>query len=67
MKLTIPTRWMSLGSTALTKNGTNQFFLDTMGHHMTTLPTDAQVFLLDYGNQLSDNGLLGPRSTVLLV
>ena len=45
----------------------DQFVLDLTGHHMTTLPTNVQVFLLNYGDQLRDNGLLGPRSAVLLV
>ena len=67
MKPTITMRQMSFGSTALTKDRTDQFFLDSTSHHMTTLPTDVQVFLLDYGNQLCDNGMLGPRSTVLLI
>ena len=67
MKATIMTRWMSLGPTALTKDGTNQFFLNTTSHHMTALPTDVRVLLLDYGNQLRDNRLLGPWSTVLLI
>ena len=55
MKPTITTRWMSLGPTTLTKDETNQFVLDSMGHHVTTLPTDVQVFFLHYGNQLRDN------------
>ena len=67
MKPTITTRRMSFGSTTLTKNGTDQFVLDSAGHHMTTFPTNVKVFLLDYGNQLRDNGLLGPRSVVLLI
>ena len=67
MKPTIMKRWMSLGLTVLTKNRTNQFFLDTTSHHVTTLSTNVQVFLLDYGNQLHDNGLLGPWSAVLLI
>ena len=67
MELTITTRWVSFGPTTLTKDGTDQFVLDLAGHHMTTLPTDVQMFLLDYSNQLRDNGLLGPRSAVLLI
>ena len=27
---------------------------------MTTIPTDVQLLFLNYGNQLRDNGLLGP-------
>ena len=61
----IPTRWVSLRPTTLTKDGTDQFILDSTGHHMTTLPTNIQVLLFDYGNQLRDNRLLGPRSAVL--
>ena len=34
---------------------------------MTALSTDVQVILLDHGDQLGDNGLLGPRSAVLLI
>ena len=67
MKLTITTRGMSLGPTTLTKNGTDQFILDSTGHHMTAFSSKVQMLLLDYGNQLRDNGLLGPRSTVLLI
>ena len=67
MEPTITTRRVSLRLTALTKDGTDQFVLDSTSHHMTTFPTDVQVFLLDYGNQLCNNGLLGPRSTVLLI
>ena len=67
MKPTIATRWMSFGSTTLTEDGTDQFVLDSASHHMTTFPTDVQMLLLNYGNQLRDNGLLGPRSAVLLI
>ena len=67
MKPTIMTRWVSLRPTTLTKDGTDQFFLNPPSHHMTTLPTNVQMLLFDYGNQLRDNGLLGPRSTVLLI
>ena len=67
METTITTRRMSLGFTTLTKDGTNQFVLNTTSHHVSTLSTDVQVFLLDYGDQLRDNGLLGPRSAVLLI
>ena len=63
MEPMITTQWVSFGPTTLTKDGTDQFVLDSAGHHMTTLPTDVQMLLLDYGNQLRDNGLLGPRST----
>ena len=61
------TQWVSLRPTMLTKDGTDQFILDLVSHHMTTLPTNVQMLLFDYGNQLRDNGLLGPRSAVLLV
>ena len=67
MKPTITARWMSLGPTTLTKDGTDQFVLDATGHHMTTLSPDVQVLLLNHGDQLRDNGLLGPRSAVLLI
>ena len=67
MKPAVTTRWMSFGPTMLTKDGTDQFVLNPTSHHMTTLSTDVQVVLLDYGNQLCDNGLLGPRSAVLLI
>ena len=67
MEPTITTRWMSFGLTMLTKDGTDQFILDSTSHHVTTLPTDVEMLLLDYGDQLRDNGLLGPRSAVLLV
>ena len=67
MKPTIMTQWVSLRPTMLTKDGTDQFILDSVSHHMTTLPTHVQMLLFDYGNQLRDNGLLGPRSAVLLV
>ena len=67
MKPTIMTQWVSLRPTMLTKDGTDQFILDSVSHHMTTLPTNVQMLLFDYGNQLRDNGLLGPRSAVLLV
>ena len=67
MKLTITTQWMSFGFATLTKDGMNQFVLNLMSHHVTTLPTDVQMLLLDYGYQLCDNGLLGPRSAVLLI
>ena len=33
---------------------------------MTTLPTNVQVLLFDYGDKFRDNGLLGPRSAVSL-
>ena len=67
MEPTITMRQVSFGLTTLTKDGTDQFVLDLTGHHMTAFPTDVQVFLLDYGNQLRDNRLLGPRSAVLLI
>ena len=67
MKPTIPTRWVSIGPTTLTENGMDQFVLDLTSHHMTTLPANVQVFFFHYGNQLCDNGLLGPRRTVLLI
>ena len=67
MEPTIMTRWMSFGPTTLTKDGMDQFVLDLVGHHVTTLPTNVQLFLFHYGNQLHDNELLGPRSTVLLI
>ena len=67
MKPMILTRWVSLRPTTLTKDGTNQFLLNLPGHHMTALSANVQVFLLDHGDQLRDNGLLGPRSAVLLV
>ena len=67
MKLAITMRRVSFRSTTLTKNGTDQFVLNPTSHHVTTFSTDVQVVLLDYGNQLRDNGLLGPRSTVLLI
>ena len=67
MEPTITTRWMSLRPTALTKDRTDQFVLNPLGHHVTTLPTNVQLFLFNYGNQLRDNGLLGPRSAVLLI
>ena len=54
MKPTIMTQWMSFGPTMLTKDGTDQFILDSMSHHMTALPTDVQMLLFDYGNQLHD-------------
>ena len=66
MKPAITTRWVSLGFTTLTKDRMNQFVLNPMSHHVTTLPTNVQM-LLNYGNQLRDNGLLGPRSAVLLI
>ena len=50
MKLAITTQWVSLGFTTLTKDGTNQFVLNLTSHHMTTLSTDVQVFLLNYGH-----------------
>ena len=61
MKPTITTRRMSLGPTTLTKDRTDQFILDSMSHHMTTFPSYVQVFLFNYGNQLCNNRLLGPR------
>ena len=67
MKPTITTRQMSFGPTTLTKDGTDQFVLDSMSHHMTTFPSNVQMLLFDYGNQLRNNGLLGPRSAVLLI
>ena len=67
MKSTITMRRMSFGPTTLTKDRTDQFLFNLPGHHMTTLPTDVQLILFDYGNQLRDNGLLGPRSAVLLI
>ena len=67
MKPTITTRWVSLRPTMLTKDRMDQFVLNSPSHHVTTLPTDVQVLLFDYGNQLRDNGLLGPRSAVLLI
>ena len=67
MKSTITTRWVSFRPTMLTKDGTDQFILDATGHHMTALSTDVQVLLFDHSNQLRDNGLLGPRSAVLLI
>ena len=67
MESTITTRWVSLRPTTLTKDGTDQFVLDATGHHMTALFTNVQVILLNHGDQLRDNGLLGPRSAVLLI
>ena len=67
MKSTITTRWVSLRPTMLTKDGTDQFILDSVSHHMTTLSTNVQVLLLNHSDQLRDNGLLGPRSAVLLI
>ena len=67
MEPTITTRWVSFGPTTLTKNGTDQFVLHLVGHHMTTFPTDVKVLLFDYGDQFRDNRLLGPRSAVLLI
>ena len=67
MKVTIMTGRMSLGLTLLTKDGTNQFVLNPTSHHVTALPTDVQMLLLNYGNQLRDNRLLGPCSAVLLI
>ena len=67
MEPTITTRWVSLRPTTLTKDGTDQFVLDMTGHHMTALSTNVQVLLLNHGDQLCDNGLLGPRSAVLLI
>ena len=67
MEPTITTRQVSFGLTALTKNGANQFFLDMTSHQVTTLSTKIQMLLLNYGDQLCDNGLLGPWSAVLLV
>ena len=67
MKSTITTQWVSLRPTTLTKDGTDQFILDATGHHMTTLSTDVQVLLFNHGDQLRDNGLLGPRNAVLLI
>ena len=67
MKLVITAQWVSLGFATLTKDRTNQFILNLTSHHMTALPTDIQMILFNYGNQLRDNGLLGPRSTVLLI
>ena len=51
----------------LAKDGMDQFVLNPTGHHMTTFPSDVQVLLLNHGDQLCDNGLLGPRSAVLLI
>ena len=67
MEPTITTRQVSFGLTTLTKHRTDQFILDSTGHHMTAFSSKVQMLLLDYGNQLRDNGLLGPRSTVLLI
>ena len=67
MEPTITTRWVSFRPTTLTKDGMDQFVLNPTSHHVTTLPTDVQVLLFNYGNQLRDNGLLGPRSAVLLI
>ena len=67
MKPMITVQWVSLGPTMLTKDGTNQFLLDSTSHHMTAFSSNVQVVLLDHGNQLCDNGLLGPRSAVLLI
>ena len=67
MEPTITTRRVSFRPTTLTKDRMDQFVLNPTSHHVTTLSTDIKVFLLDYGNQLRDNGLLGPRSAVLLI
>ena len=67
MKPAITTQWVSLGFTTLAKDGTNQFVLNPASHHVTALPTNVQMLLLNYGNQLRDNGLLGPQSAVLLI
>ena len=60
---------MSLGLTLLTKDGTNHFILNMMGHHVTTLPSNVQVLLFNDGDQLADHlrGLLGPQDALLLV
>ena len=34
---------------------------------MPALPTNVKMLLFNYGNQLCNNGLLGPRSAVLLI
>ena len=67
MKSTVTTQRVSFRPTTLTKDGTDQFVLDMTGHYMTSLSTDVQVLLFNHGDQLRDNGLLGPRSTVLLI
>ena len=67
MEPMITTQWVSIGLAALTEDGMNQFILNPTSHHMTALPTNVQVVLLDYGNQLRDNGLLGPWRAVLLI
>ena len=40
MEPMITTRWVSRGPTTLTKDGTNQFVLDSMGHHMSAFPSN---------------------------
>ena len=67
MEPTITMRQVGFRPTTLTEDRTDQFVLDSASHHMTTLPTNIEVFLFHYGNQLHDNGLLGPRSAVLLI
>ena len=67
MEMTIMMQRMSLGTSSLTKDGTNQFALDQMTHDMAALLIDVQNILLNYGNQLRDNRLLGPWSAVLLI
>ena len=51
----------------MSMTGTNQFVLNSMSHHMTAFSSNVQMVLLDHSNQLCNNGLLGPRSAVLLI
>ena len=63
----ITMRRMSLRFTALTKDRTNQFILNMTSHDVAYLCILVKDILLNYGNELHDNGLLGPWSAVLLI
>ena len=67
MELTVTTQRMSLGPTLLIEDRTNQFLLNATGHDMAAFFPTIQDVLLHYGNQLRDNGLLGPQDAVLLI
>ena len=58
---------MSLGTTLLTEDQTNHFVLNPTSHDVAAFFIMVQDVLLHYGNQLRDNGLLGPGDAVLLI
>ena len=67
MESVVTVQWMSCGTTLLVKDGTNHFVLNPTSHDVATLLVLIQDIFLDYGHELRDNGLLGPRDAGLFI